>query len=478
MWVAGVSSATEPSTGRSTQNVDPSFGRDRTPSEPPIRSARPRDSESPTPVPSMPACSRPRRSKGTKRRWICSLLSPGPVSVTHRRTCRVRCSPAVGVQTTPTSTRPPGWLYLMALDTRFNSTWVTRWLSARIMIAPSPWSGPSRWTPARSANGPTRPTTSARIRPASTDTGCSDRCGDSTRPTSRTSLMRRRRWSPARRIWSTWPAIGGSSASTSRSCPKPRMAFSGVRSSWLIRERNSVLAWLARSASSLADLSSASRAMRSDTSRLTITTASLRSCSSSMSWAWASIVTHRSSERRTRKRSVDRRSSAVVSATNPWRTPPMSRGCTMSKRHLSTMVRVGCPKTRSNATLVLRMVPSSSAMVITSGEAPMTVESTRSRAARVAVARVSSVMSVATLPTAVGTPSGSRIGNFWASQVLGPSASVTTSSNCAASRPVRTRWSLPRRVGAASGQWSKSLVPMTASASTPSRSANARFTNW
>ena len=41
---------------------------------------------------------------------------------------------------------------------------------------------------------------------------------------------------------------------------------------------------------------------------------------------------------------------------------------------MSTTARVGWPKIRSKATLVVRIVPSSSRMVITSGEAAITVE--------------------------------------------------------------------------------------------------------
>src|SRR5260221_235102 len=53
-------------------------------------------------------------------------------------------------------------------------------------------------------------------------------------------------------MWVTLSPCRPASASISRSWPKPRMALSGVRSSWLIRERNSLLARLARSASAAA----------------------------------------------------------------------------------------------------------------------------------------------------------------------------------------------------------------------------------
>ena len=66
------------------------------------------------------------------------------------------------------------------------------------------------------------------------------------------------RWVPAFSMcWmrSSCCSVGGRAASRRRSCENPRTALSGVRSSWLMRDRNSVLARL--------DASSASRACRS-----------------------------------------------------------------------------------------------------------------------------------------------------------------------------------------------------------------------
>ena len=54
----------------------------------------------------------------------------------------------------------------------------------------------------------------------------------------------------------------------SRSCAKPRIELSGVRSSWLMRDRNSLLARLARSASSRAVRNAISAARRSVMSRV------------------------------------------------------------------------------------------------------------------------------------------------------------------------------------------------------------------
>ena len=60
-------------------------------------------------------------------------------------------------------------------------------------------------------------------------------------------------------IWSTLACWRSLSGSTSSSWPKPRIAFRGVRSSWLTRDRNSVLARVARSASSRCDSSCCAR---------------------------------------------------------------------------------------------------------------------------------------------------------------------------------------------------------------------------
>ena len=92
---------------------------------PPMRSHRCWDSASPTPVPSIPDCSSPRRSKGTKTRSKSSGRIPGPVSATASRS-----RPDDAVARTCTSTRPPGWLYFTALDNRLSRTCMRRWRSA------------------------------------------------------------------------------------------------------------------------------------------------------------------------------------------------------------------------------------------------------------------------------------------------------------------------------------------------------------
>src|ERR1035438_9701535 len=82
-----------------------------------------------------------------------------------------------------------------------------------------------------------------------------DTCPDSITARSRISLISFSRCHPAWRIWeirAAWEAVGNGTAD-SISCAKPRIALSGLRSSWLMLERKSDLARLALSATTLAD---------------------------------------------------------------------------------------------------------------------------------------------------------------------------------------------------------------------------------
>ena len=106
----------------------------------------------------------------------------------------------------------------------------------------------------------------------------SDRLPDSICEMSRTSLINWRRCWPADTMWLMLSALSGVSSSSCNSWPKPRMAVSGVRSSWLMRERNSSLAWVAARASSRAPSSSA---LRSDRRLDAVRTAAPRCPSSS-----------------------------------------------------------------------------------------------------------------------------------------------------------------------------------------------------
>ena len=113
---------------------------------------------------------------------------------------------------------------------------------------------------------------------APSDTGSCERdtLPDSMTARSRISLISFSRCQPASRIWvirPDWAAVGGGAAD-SISWAKPRMALSGLRSSWLMLERKSDLARLAFSAADLAisrlmfvSWSARSKRFRSVTSR-------------------------------------------------------------------------------------------------------------------------------------------------------------------------------------------------------------------
>ncbi len=114
----------------------------------------------------------------------------------------------------------------------------------------------------------------------------------SMRERSRMSSIKRRRCSPPFRICSTRARCRsdrGSFLSRWRSCAKPRIALSGVRSSWLIDERNSDFASLPASASTRALRSSSACRTSSVRSQIVVTmppSAVLRSVTRSVRPSW------------------------------------------------------------------------------------------------------------------------------------------------------------------------------------------------
>ena len=198
---------------------------------------------SPMPVPWMPSCSRPSRLKGSNRWRICRSVMPRPVSATRTSTCVPRRSAS-------TRTRPPSRLYLMALPIRFSRIWRSRVASA----SGTPSSVPvSSCTPRSRSSGSS--SGSVSVSSGCSGTGCSAIfiSPPSRLDRSSTSLISSSRCSPAprmcssrRRRFSAPASVPASSASSS--CAKPSTAFSGVRSSWLMRARNLLLAWLSRCA--------------------------------------------------------------------------------------------------------------------------------------------------------------------------------------------------------------------------------------
>src|SRR5205807_814964 len=126
-------------TASSIQNVLPRPSVLSAPRLPPIASTNRLERARPSPVPSIPACSAPRRSKGANSRSSPSGGMPGPVSITSSRS-----RPGAGAEY-ESVTVPPSRLYLIALERKFNSTCLNRCASARTC-----WSGASDAPPSRS----------------------------------------------------------------------------------------------------------------------------------------------------------------------------------------------------------------------------------------------------------------------------------------------------------------------------------------
>ena len=200
-------------------------------------------------------------SKGWNSRSICSRAMPMPVSETVKRSIRL-----LGPWATTSTDSPirPWSVNLTALDSRFSSTWRSRWPSARTRVG----SCASRWT------SKARPFSAARGRIDSLQISSSARrsSGLSCRvslpasmlATSSRSVISTSRCSPDSRIRRMRCCCASlSEASICSSCAKPRMALSGVRNSWLIVARKRLLAWFAASARCLAWDSSTVRSVTS-----------------------------------------------------------------------------------------------------------------------------------------------------------------------------------------------------------------------
>mmetsp|Transcript_3280 Transcript_3280/g.11534 ORF Transcript_3280/g.11534 Transcript_3280/m.11534 type:complete len:246 (-) Transcript_3280:425-1162(-) len=186
---------------------------------------------------------------------------PMPLSLTSKRTRT--CAGCCSITWAASSTLPVS-VNLTALDSRLSRTcrsrWpstMTRWGRRGSMSARSArfFCSARRRTLSRAMSS------SARM---STALGFSATLPASMLATSSTSLISSSRCRPESRIscsLACWPA--GTVESICISWVKPRMAFSGVRNSWLIVARKRPLAWLAASARSLASLSSAVRSATS-----------------------------------------------------------------------------------------------------------------------------------------------------------------------------------------------------------------------
>ncbi len=223
------------------------------------------------PLPSMPVPSRPSRLKGWNSERSCSGVRPAPVSWIAMR---IRpSSPALH----STITAPCSRLYFTAFESRFSSTCFRRVRSALTLSGVS--IGNSKRMPRCADAVRVSAWHSSSTSCSSTGSRLIDSLPDSICARFRTSLISVSKWLPASTMCLTKPRLrSGNSLSTPSwpsSWPKPMMALSGVRSSWLMLDRNSDLARLALSASRVAASSS-----RFDSSSCAVRTCTRRSSSS------------------------------------------------------------------------------------------------------------------------------------------------------------------------------------------------------
>ena len=257
--VAGLGTATT-SSGSVKKNSEPRPTSLCTPSSPPMSRTRRREIARPSPVPPylrvVDASAWPNSSK------IAARLSAGipmPVSRTAKRTsARFPSRPAGDTDTT---TSPCG-VNLMALPTRFVSTCRTRVGSPRTKVGASvamSASSSSRRSRARTASSAI--VDSSRCGSSNgIDSSC--RCSASILEKSRMSLIRASSVSPDVCTSVRECRCSAASSVSSSSSVSPRMAFSGVRISWLMFARKELRVWASRSAASRASRSACSAAAR------------------------------------------------------------------------------------------------------------------------------------------------------------------------------------------------------------------------
>ena len=172
-----------------------------------------------------------------------------------------------GLGTHSTTTAPAALLYLMALNSRLISTCLTRVRSALTKYGVSK-RGKVMLMPRFCACGSIIARHSSITSTSETGSRDSITLPDSISARSRISLISSSRYQPALRIWSRLRFCEGvgSGVPESMSCAKPRIALSGVRSSWLMPDRKSVFARLAFSAAAIASFRSDSTCLRTELS--------------------------------------------------------------------------------------------------------------------------------------------------------------------------------------------------------------------
>ena len=218
-------------------------------SRPPISSTSRREIASPRPVPPYLRAVEPSACENCSNIFSCnSGAIPMPVSRTLIFTAR---RPSISGAAVIDSEISPLAVNLRALDNRLITTWRRRKASTR---SGSGISGRFRCQPRPLSAACTAGTAaSSRSRsPSSTSTASSSRWPDSIFEKSRMSLMIASRCRPERSTPCTYCRCSSRRGVASSNSVMPSTPFIGVRISWLIIARNSLLARLPASAASLA----------------------------------------------------------------------------------------------------------------------------------------------------------------------------------------------------------------------------------
>ncbi len=222
----------------------------RTAISPPSACANRRLMVRPRPVP--PNCRVTELSACTNGSKIDSSFSAGmpmPLSITAMLSCGTGPD-----DTSPATTlTPPSWVNLMALPTRLVIVCRSRAGSERIVSGMAPSTSKSNEMVFSRAFTPSIWRTSRIMACGAQRMHSTSRCPASTLDRSRTSLIKLSRCLPLE--WMVLRCFFQSRSSwlypRLRISVKPRIAFIGVRISWLMLARNSLLARFASSASSL-----------------------------------------------------------------------------------------------------------------------------------------------------------------------------------------------------------------------------------
>ncbi len=242
------------SSGISIQNCAPSPGVLLTPMRPPISSTSRRQIARPRPVPPYWRVVEP--SSWAKCSKILRCASSGiPMPVSSTLTRRRQRSPASVARRTRATTSPCS-VNLTALLIRLATTWRMRKGSPRRLRRASGGMSATSSRPFFSAGWANMASAFSISSPGSNSTSSSSRWPDSIFEKSRMSLMMPSRWRPEFCTASAkWRCSALSEVSSSNSV-MPSTPFIGVRISWLMVARKSLLAWLAASAASFARSSS------------------------------------------------------------------------------------------------------------------------------------------------------------------------------------------------------------------------------